>query len=379
MSTAISVRLHHMSPQKASRQRQHDMRTKPPTYCDPSRAHLNSVIIEPVSVAEARAVCESRRAQRGCKRAMRSNAAVLTSGVITFGKEAQRHVEALGRDVQNAMFRSVADAIAKALNTDVAGLVVHRDETAIHAHFMLYSVDKMGNALSKSITKSVASKLQDVAAGAAVEFVPTITRGKEKAARIAAGEPPSKYVNRSVRQLHEDLPGEIAEMQAVLERMRAEEQKFVKALLEKAQQMDNCEHKLAALDKEIKRKMEMAETLMQRGSIPKLCEPESVEIKTGFMKSETAKIYRYDKIKSWINAVLDWIKREINAEFEYARREIERKRDDLSEKERVLNNKQSILNDKEKNLREWESALVHREETVQRILKKDSPSMGYNV
>lgn len=439
--TAISVRLQHLSAQKASRQRQHDLRTKPPTYSDPARSHLNDVIVAPISVSEARRTCEALRAQRGCQRAMRSNASVLTAGIVTFGKEAQKHVETLDRDTQNNLFREVAETIAKKLRTKLVGLVVHRDESAIHAHFYLLSVDQSGQFLSKTITKDIASELQDEAANAAVEFVPKITRGKKKIARVEDKEPISKIIHRSVQQLHNDLPIEIAQLQEaiaeqqekiaknqrlieeqirkieeqrveeekgrkriatyekrlkdaenqlreiqdqiaektrILQELRRNENTLQKKVLDTAQKLDKQNIELARLDQEIQRKKKLEESILARYNPPKLASPQTVEIKTGLMKSETARVYRYEQIKEWIKEFQEWGKRELAHGFEYERKELERKREDLREKNRILKNRESIVAQKEKDLKNWESSLVQREETVRRILEKDSPSRDYN-
>ena len=59
-------------------------------------------------------------------------------------------------------------------------------------------------------------EVQDLAAAAIREHFPGIERGRRKRDRVAAGEPASAVINRSVRQLHQDLPGEIAAAEAAL-------------------------------------------------------------------------------------------------------------------------------------------------------------------
>lgn len=147
------------------------------------------------------------------------------AGIITFGKQAQGWVEALPAERQDGLFRDVADAIAERLGTTLHGLVVHLDESAIHAHYQLAAITRAGGPVSKVATKAVLNQLQDIAAAVAQRHEPRIERGHRKVDRLAAGAKPSEVVNRSVRQLHQDLP---VELEALNQRIEASRDKLVK-------------------------------------------------------------------------------------------------------------------------------------------------------
>ena len=208
MSMTVSVRLSHKSPAKAKGQRHHDTRQSHiPVYVDKERSPLNSVVIEPKTERELRDICLDRRSQRATKRAMKKDAAISTVGIITFGKEAQETIRQLSVAEQNALYLQTAKRIALKLGTDVTGLVVHRDESAPHAHFQMPAYSMDGIPVSKVLTPTLAKELQD-AAGSVYTHL-DIRRGTPKADRIERGEDVAQTVHRSVKRLHNDLPIEI--------------------------------------------------------------------------------------------------------------------------------------------------------------------------
>ena len=73
---------------------------------------LASGLVAPLAGPELRETCEARRSQRQTQRAMKSNAAICVSGIITFGHEAQPIFAALTSNQQDAAYREVAEAIA---------------------------------------------------------------------------------------------------------------------------------------------------------------------------------------------------------------------------------------------------------------------------
>ncbi len=240
---AVSVRLKGANYQKAGWQKKHDERLgKQPDYVDGNRSHLNSVLIESQTAGELRRLCEERRGAKARK--MRSTASVGVSGIITFGKAAQAILEALERPLQDEALLSVAEAVSARLEVDLTGLAVHRDESALHAHFQLPAWRQDGIALSKVMTPAVMSEIQDIAAQAIHAFAPGIERGHKKKTRLANGAKPSEVVNRSVKELHEDLPREIEEkrqeLEAIEEKIRKHDARLAKlrqieALTEKEQ------------------------------------------------------------------------------------------------------------------------------------------------
>ena len=199
----------------SSGQRGHDLRIGPqPGYVISGSSDLNRVLMEPLRRVELRTLCLERRARRPSEKAMRSNATVEVAGIITFGKRAQVLFEALDADAQDAAYREVAEAVAKRLDTSLSGLVVHRDESAPHAHFQLPGVTHRGYPVSRVAKIGALRDLQTIAAEVMARHAPGIERGTSKAARLAAGEAYGDVVHRSVKELHADLPAEIAAAKA---------------------------------------------------------------------------------------------------------------------------------------------------------------------
>ncbi|MBN2873446.1 MAG: plasmid recombination protein [Halothiobacillaceae bacterium] len=216
---AVSIRVAHRGKGKAAGQRRHDTRTGPqPAYVDASRSSQNSVIVEPMKEAALRDECEARRSQRPGLRAMRSDAAIATTGVLTFGHEAQRVLDGLTPDEQDRRIHAAAEAAAEHMGTTLTGLVVHRDESALHAHFQMPAIRRDGHPVSKRLDRQGTSAMQDVAAQAFADL--GISRGTPKVERQARGEDASRWVHRSVRELHDDLPAEIAKARAKAEKNR---------------------------------------------------------------------------------------------------------------------------------------------------------------
>jgi len=216
---AISIRVAHKGKGQAASQRRHDTRTGPqPGYVDAERKNLNSVLVEPMKEAALRDECESRRSQRPGIRAMASNAAVATTGILTFGHEAQRVLAGLTPEQQDQRILEATKAAAAHMGTTLTGLVVHRDESALHAHFQCPAVRLDGRPVSKALNREGTSQMQDVAAQAFEDL--GITRGTKKKERQARGEPRSAWVHRKVTELHDDLPKEIAKARAKAEKNR---------------------------------------------------------------------------------------------------------------------------------------------------------------
>ena len=219
-SQAISVRVKHLPPGKYSGQRQHDLRLgRQPNYVDPGRSPGNRILVEPLPVARMREITLHRRNQGPPQRAMRSDSAIATTAIITFGKGVQPLISGAAIEQQDAAYRAVAAAICIRYDVELRGLVVHADEAAPHAHAVFDCRSGDGRAVSKQLR---GGELQDLAAAAIRPHFPEVTRGVRRAVRKEAGEPKSKWVNRSVRQLHQDLPAEIAAEEAALTTIKAD-------------------------------------------------------------------------------------------------------------------------------------------------------------
>lgn len=150
---------------------------------------------------------------------MKANVSVVHAGIITFGHEAAEFFGALPVLEQDCAFLDLVEAIAQRLGTHVEALVSHADETQIHAHFEVRSYANNGQPISKIMTRQVMSELQDITHNVMQRYCPEIDRGAKKVDRLAAGANYADTMNRSVRQLHEDLPREIAAKEDAIKAM----------------------------------------------------------------------------------------------------------------------------------------------------------------
>lgn len=246
-----------VEPKSASRyggQRRHDLRIgHQPDYVDMSRVHLNRVLVEPMKPAELRTICEERRSQRETQRAMRSDSSVAMVGLIGFGTEAQDLFSALSVEQQDAALREAAERCATRMRTTVAGLVVHADETAPHAHVVFPGFDLDGQPLTNTIKRAALRGLQDDVAEVMGRYAPGIERGKSRMERLSAGADYSDTVHRSVRELHRDLPAEIEAKRKVVTDLSAAED-AAKERADEMQRRVNDLHARADLsEKEVKR------------------------------------------------------------------------------------------------------------------------------
>ncbi len=244
---AASVRVLSKRASAYKGQRMHDLRHgKQPAYVDDSRTDLNRVLIHPPTPSAITKICADRRAQRETRRAMKAGTNVAYIGVITFGAEAQILFRALEPDAQDAAYLEVARAMADRLNTSVEGLVVHNDESAPHAHVVFPAYDLDGQPLTKSVKRGALFAMQDDLGEIMGRHAPGIERGQPRAARIAAGASVAETINRSVRQLHADLPAEIA--------AKAKERDEAAARVDEMKaRVDKLKEKESLTDKEVKR------------------------------------------------------------------------------------------------------------------------------
>lgn len=223
---AASIRIQADTMSGYSGQRRHDLRIgEIPNYVDDDRVGLNRTLIIPPPPAEMREIAKERRGRREIQRKMKSNAAIATAGIITFGSEAAQLFEELPKAEQDRAFRDLAEAVARRLNTSLHSLVIHLDEATIHAHFHLCSYDLDGLPLSKTTRPQILSELQDLTAEVMQRYCPEIERGTRYGDRLAAGADYADVINKSVKQLHRELPGDLARKQAeveALERAREE-------------------------------------------------------------------------------------------------------------------------------------------------------------
>ena len=231
---AAMARVEIRDAQGYANQRRHDLRIgAQPAYVNPAPPEPNRIFIQPMTTQELKKLARERRAQRDTMRAMKSNAGIAVVGIVGFGIEAQKMFEALGPDDQERALRAAVERVAADLKTTVTGLVLHLDETARHAHFSLCGYDVTGQPLSTWMGRGVLRELQTALHEELQAFMPDLERGRSRRARAEAGAAPHELVNRSVDELHIDLPFEIAEKRKELveleEKIRTNEARAEKA------------------------------------------------------------------------------------------------------------------------------------------------------
>ena len=233
-STSICVRIESMKSSRAGSQKSHDLRTgKVPAYVDKSRSHLNT---NPILLEQPLL----KTTDENTLRKSRKNGVVGFAGIITFSTAAQTLVSRLSPSEQDELFTKVAVNSSTHFGSRCESLSIHRDESAIHAHFTFANVNF---ETQKRINPNATSlkKLQDVAAQAAREILPEIIRGKSKIQRIRDGEKRSATIHRSVKQLHEDLPREI-------ESMKSQQSSLNRGLVDLQSRLQSTQEKLSTID-----------------------------------------------------------------------------------------------------------------------------------
>lgn len=244
---AASIRVEPLKASGYKGQRMHDLRRgKQPGYVEGTRTPLNRILVEPPPPGAMRKICEARRGLRETRRAMKSGTNIAFMGVLTFGAEAQPLFSRLKPEEQDAAYLEAAEAIADRMNTTLAGLVVHADESAPHAHLMFPAYDRDGQPLTKSMKKGALVEFQNILAEVMGRHAPGIERGRSRAARIKAGADPAAIIHRTVRQLHADLPAELAAKEAELAEASARVE-------EMRARVETLEAKAELTDKEAKR------------------------------------------------------------------------------------------------------------------------------
>ena len=203
------------------RRKGHDMREQKrmPGNIEQDRICHNTVVIPTPSAKEALDLVNRIKAEAGARQRFnpdRNN--LVFDGILSFSHDAQVDVHALDIEEQVRRILESINEVCELHRGRLVGLAIHRDEYAIHAHFQVLAVGADGRMLRVGPRDCI--RRQDVAARAWGDL--GIARGKPKRQRIADGDPWAKIIKRSVPQLHEDLPRELAALQAQNEALRQE-------------------------------------------------------------------------------------------------------------------------------------------------------------
>lgn len=273
MSMTISCRIGPVRAQGFSGQRAHDLRLgKKLDYVDSSRTHLNTSSGVPTLeefhlMNEDQKYAAQQAAQAAYEQAMSSNdpsqikaakaqkqacrqkydrdGVVAYRAILTFGRDAQVVVEGEDQAKIEKMAQDAFAEIAESLGTTAVGLTAHRDESALHFHGFFLGVKMDGKKLNPN--KSDCRRIQDAAAKPFNSL--GIKRGKSKELWIEEGAEPSRYINRSVAELHSDLPLELAQAQAQVQAALAEVAARQEACAEAQRMLEQTQQELARLKK----------------------------------------------------------------------------------------------------------------------------------
>lgn len=205
-----------MSPLKFhqyKRRKAHDMRQqkKMPGNIDQARICLNTVAIPTPSAKEAlEMITQTKADARARQRFNPARNNLVYDGILSFSHDAQKIVHALPDKEQLRRIMQSINGVCELHKGRLIGLTIHRDEYALHVHFQILAAGDDGRMLR--IGPRDCSRRQDVAAMAWSDL--GITRGKPKRERIADGESWRETNKMNVARLHDDLPRELAELEA---------------------------------------------------------------------------------------------------------------------------------------------------------------------
>lgn len=285
---AVSVRIEPKPMSKAKFQRRHDFRIgAQPAYVDSDRTALNRHLMDLRPLPQIQRENEALRRRAGRTRKMKSNAAVVTAGIITFGCAAQGIFIRLPVAIQDRAFTDLAQEIAARLNTQLEALVVHLDETAIHAHLTMRAYTDSREPISNATRLGDMAALQDLAAEVMQRYAPEIERGRRRKERLQAGADYADTLHRTVKQLHEDLPLEWAALVAEIADREAQvaEQR---ASLEKTQRLlEKLELKTELTEKEAKRQETYSRRLAKKQA-DMVAEVKALEARRGALENAIA-------------------------------------------------------------------------------------------
>lgn len=352
---AVCVRIKHFNKSKTRGSYRHNLRLgKIPKYVDQDRTELNSIILHPPKPSDCLTITEQLRSRSDKQRKMRSDAAITSETLVTFGADVQRFVNELSIERQNSMYSEIVEAVRERIGASLLGLVVHRDESAPHAHATFSSFSEFGTPLSKICTPSVLSEIQDLVNEVGQKHVPQIQRGVSKKDRIERGDDQSKVVNRSVKQLHEDLPAEIeaAQFELTLTLSKIGESK---AKLEQALERQRVAEQKR---KDAERKAEDFERLKKRAET---YERRAEKAEASLSVLETQK-------QSLENQIADLQSK--HTELSERERRAQQKERELEATQKELNKTSARLDERASSLNSFESTLDGQNEAVGNLLRE---------
>ena len=335
----VSFRVKNLKGGEASGAMAHDFRRKIPNYVDLTRTSKNAILVggPPDVSASIRDQGERVRSRTGKK--IRKDANLFLSGILTFSKDARSQVNESPPDQQAQEF---SEKFASENRIKLIYLVRHVDESTTHYHCLWENITRDGESAKNKLSPPILSKWQDVAGQV---FSPVgIGRGIPKSVRLAAGEPMSAVVHRSVKQLHEDLPREISREE---ERLRA------------------------VAERRISLEGDFLETIRAEAiSLPPFPPEEEAEVVTersllGGVKTRNIRVYQAKPVRKFLEAIAPRLAAARIFEREVVTREdledLRRERDELAERLAATERK---LSEVRENVSRLEAALAKAKDFV---------------
>jgi len=274
---SISIRMRKTS--NVSGRVAHDFRKRTPGYADPEKEDLNATLLgQPVEQDTLRQELDrTHREKTGRRR--RKDSALIWEGIITFSADA----DLTNREAFDQAALDLIEQIAKRHDfTEPLWLVRHEDESRPHYHFAFANAHSE-TAKPVRLSPSDMSQLQDLA-GQCFKHL-GLSRGKPKEERITDGEPAHKWINRSVKQLHNDLPKEIEALRQRIEELTEKERKTAERLektLQKLQETEEANEKLQKRAKTYQKRLETTRQELEQAQkeikrLKKIIEPHKPE------------------------------------------------------------------------------------------------------
>ena len=236
----------------------HDFRNRTPRYADPERKEFNDTLLgHPIEQDALRQELERAHREKEGK-ARRKDSALIWEGIITFSTDA---------DLTNreAFDQAALDLLQKIVEqhgfNEPLWLIRHEDESRPHYHFAFANAHAK-TAKPVRLSPTDMRQLQDLA-GQCFEHL-GITRGKTKKQRIEDGEPVHKWINLSVKQLHNDLPAEIESLKQQIEQLNQQIVETTERAEKATRNLERTKQKLQEAGEENEKLQERAETYQKR-------------------------------------------------------------------------------------------------------------------
>ena len=263
---SISFRLEALDGRGLLGQRRHDLRIgKQPAYVDAKRAGENAALFraegwgrvedesEEQDGARIHQLMDASRTEiEGRAKRKTSVGKYWRRAIITFSHEAQKALANEGK-LPHAEALTAFKAFADAHGVKLLTVDFHGDETAPHYHANFEGVNDKGYALR--LNREELSATQDQIASHFANY--GLTRGKRKEERKAAGEDPSKWNHRTVRELHEQ---HLSDNNAVLTFQQEQIASYNRELNELEQQIAAERERLAKNEERAEKARQKAET-----------------------------------------------------------------------------------------------------------------------